>query len=166
MKVRLFAFSICLLAVNSAAIAQQISDPNPAHAPSAEIDNKRPLISHKEKAPTSKTVSGKVVDEISGAPLRGAIVTLTDVSTKEKRETITKEDGRYSFEDLSFTVDYELRARYKNAVTDVRRLSQYDHSAKAVRILNIPDADAAAAPGANAKPVTEAKKDTSPDVKK
>ncbi|HEX4748076.1 MAG TPA: carboxypeptidase-like regulatory domain-containing protein [Bryobacteraceae bacterium] len=160
MKAVLLACSICLFAASTAAVAQQISDPNPAHAPAAEIDNKRPLINHKEKAPTSRTVSGKVVDEISGTPLKGAIVTMTDLSTKEKRETITKEDGRYSFEDLSFTEDYELRAKYKNAVTEVRKLSQYDHTVKSVRILQIADADAAAAPA------SEAKKDNNPDLKK
>jgi Carboxypeptidase regulatory-like domain len=162
-----FAFSMCLLCASSSlAFAQQISDPNPAHAPSAEIDNKRPLISKKEKAPTTRTVSGKVVDEVSGTPLKGAIVTLTDLSTKEKRESITKEDGRYSFEDLSFTVDYQLSARYKNAVTDVRKLSQYDHSPKSVRILSIPDLDAASAKaGAEAKPSAEIMKDA-PDPKK
>jgi hypothetical protein len=158
-KAVLFACSICFFAASSAAVAQQISDPNPAHAPSAEIDNKRPLINHKGKVPTSRTVSGKVVDEVSGTPLKGAIVTLTDLSTKEKHETITKEDGRYSFEDLSFTVDYELRAKYKNAMTEVRKLSQYDHTVKSVRILQIADADAAATP------VNEAKKDSNPDKK-
>jgi hypothetical protein len=158
MKAGLIAFCVALLGVTSG--AQQIGDPNPAHAPTAEIDNKRPLISKKEKAPTSRTVSGKVVDEISGAPLKGAIVTLTDLSTHEKRETITKDDGRYNFDELSFSIDYELRARYKNSTTDVRKLSQYDHTAKAVRILTIADAEPAA------PPVTEAKKDTRPDVKK
>jgi len=161
MKYGLFVF--CLFALGSSTLpagAQQISDPNPAHAPAAEIDNKRPLIQHKEKAPTSRTVSGKVVDEISGTPLKGAIVTLTNLSTREKREMITKEDGRYNFDDLSFSVDYALNAKYKNAVTDTRKLSQYDRTAKVVRILTVPDTAAAAAP------VNEAKKDTKPEEKK
>jgi hypothetical protein len=159
---KLGAFALCfgLMSSTFAANAQQVTDPNPAHAPSAEIDNKRPLISKREKAPTSRSVSGKVVDEVSGSPLTGAIVTLTDLSTHERREMITKEDGRYSFDDLSFSIDYELKARYKNSTTDVRKLSQYDHTAKSVRILNVPDAEAAAAP------VKEAKKDTNPEVKK
>jgi hypothetical protein len=160
MKAGFFVSFCCCFVMTGLLPAQQIADPNPAHAPSAEIDNKRPLISKKEKAPTTRTVSGKVVDDVSGAPLKGAIVTLTDLSTKEKRESITKEDGRYSFDDLSFSIDYELRAKYKSAMTEPRRLSQYDHTVKSVRILTIADADAAG------KTTAEAKKSTNPDEKK
>ncbi len=159
MKAGVFALFVCLLALSRPGTAQQIADPNPGRAPSAEIDNKRPLINKKEKPPTRRTVSGKVIDEISQTPLKGAIVTLTDLSTHEKRETITKEDGRYLFEDLSFTVDYELKALYKNTATEVRKLSQYDHTAKSVRMLTVPDTT-------TPTPVNEAKKDTNPDVKK
>ena len=156
MKYHLFALSFLVCGAVFPACAQQVTDPNPAHAPSAEIDNKRPLIQHKEKAPTTRIVSGKVVDEISGAPLKGALVTLTNLSTHEQREMITKEDGRYNFDDLSFSIDYELKAKYKTLVTDTRKLSQYDHTAKVVRILTVPENSPAAAP------VSEAKKDTSP----
>lgn len=156
----LLALSVFLASAAIPAIAQQITDPNPAHVPDANIENHRPFISKKEKAPTSRMVSGRVVDEINGTPLKGAIVTLTDLSTHERRETITKEDGRYTFDDLSFSIDYQLQARYKNAVTDVRKLSQYDHTVKVVRILSIPDTSPSPAA------VSEAKKDTNPPVKK
>jgi hypothetical protein len=160
MRAGLLPLCFVFLGLVCGAAAQQITDPNPAHAPSAEIDNKRPLIQHKEKAPTTRTVTGKVVDEVSGTPLKGAIVTLTDAGTHQKRETITKDDGRYAFEDLSFSVDYELQARYKNQSSDTRKLSQYDHTVRSVRILNIADAQA------SAKPVNDAKKSTSPELKK
>lgn len=155
MNRRLLLMITVFAAVAIPAAAQAV-DNNPGHEPTANIENHRPLIQKKEKAPTSRTVSGKVVDEISGAPIEGAIVTLTDLSTHEKRETITKQDGRYVFEDLSFSIDYELKARYKNVATDVRKLSQYDHTAKVVRILQIPDSSP------SATPVSEAKKDTNP----
>jgi Carboxypeptidase regulatory-like domain len=159
MKTGLLVLGFLVTATAVPAVAQQISDPNPAHVPDAEIDNHRPFIKKKEKAPTSRTVSGKVVDEISGTPLKGAIVTLTDLSTHERREMITKEDGRYNFDDLGFSIDYELKARYKNTVTDVRKLSQYDHTVKVVRILTVPETPSPA-------PVSEAKKDTtSTDIK-
>lgn len=160
MRAGLLSLCFTFLGLVCGAAAQQITDPNPAHAPSAEIDNKRPLIQHKEKAPTTRMVTGKVVDEISGTPLKGAIVTLTDLGAHQKRETITKDDGRYRFEDLSFSVDYELQARYKNQTSDTRKLSQYDHTVRSVRILNIADAQA------SAKPVDDAKKATNPDTKK
>jgi hypothetical protein len=160
MKRGLLGLFTTLAIVAVPAAAQQISDPNPAHVPDANIGNNRPLISKKEKAPTSRTVTGKVVDEVSGTPLKGAIVTITDLSTHERREMITKDDGRFNFNDVSFSIDYELKARYKNSATDVRKLSQYDHTAKVVRILTVPDASSAPAP------VSEAKKDTKPEVKK
>jgi hypothetical protein len=159
MKRGLLVLSASFAAIAIPACAQQITDPNPAHAPSAEIDNKRPFIQHKEKPPSSRTVSGKVVDEISGAPLKGALVTLTNLSTHDRREMVTKEDGRFNFDDVSFTIDYELRARYKEALTDVRKLSQYDHTAKVVRILTVPDTTS------SSTPVNEAKKDTNPEKK-
>jgi hypothetical protein len=135
----LFVLTVFFASTAISATAQQITDPNPAHVPDANIENHRPFISKKEKAPTTRTVSGKVVDEINGTPMKGAIVTLTDLSSHERRETVTKEDGRYNFDDLSFSIDYELRARYKNSLTDPRKLSQYDHTVKVVRILTVPD---------------------------
>lgn len=156
MKCSLLVLSAFLAGVAVHATAQQITDPNPAHVPDAEIDNHRPFIQKKEKPPTSRTVSGKVVDEINGTPLKGAIVTLTNLSTHERREMITKDDGRYNFDDLSFSIDYELRARCKDSLTDVRKLSQYDHTAKVVRILTVPDVEPA-------RPtLNEAKKGTNP----
>jgi len=82
-------------------------------------------------------VTGKVVDG-SGQPLEGALVTVTDTKADEKRTFITKKDGRYNFDELSFTVDYQLQARYKDAVSEPRKLSQYDHTVDMVRILDVP----------------------------
>jgi hypothetical protein len=120
--------------VSTLAYAQ--SDANPAHSPDVFLDNHRPLIQKKQKNPTARTVTGKVVDD-TGQPLDGAAVTLTDTKTNEKTTVFTKKDGRYTFEDLSFTKDYDLQARYKSQLSDERKLSQYDHSANVVRILTV-----------------------------
>jgi hypothetical protein len=104
--------------------------------PTVFLDNHRPLNGKKEKAPTSRSVSGKVVDE-TGQPLNGALVTLTDSKTHVKTTSFTKTDGRYNFDDLSFNNDYELQARYKESLSTPRKLSQYDHNANVVRILEI-----------------------------
>ena len=85
----------------------QTTDPNPGHSPDVFLDNHRPLNPKKGKAPTTRTVSGKVTDE-NGQPLEGALVTLTDTKTKAKLTFITKTEGRYNFEDLSFNIDYVL----------------------------------------------------------
>ena len=142
-KVPLFA--LLLTSSIHLAFAQETTDPNPGHTPDVFLDNHRPLKPKKDKAPTSRTVTGKVVDE-TGQPLAGALVTLTDSKTKAKDTVFTKKDGRYNFEDVSFTVDYQLQARYKDLVSEPRNLSQYDHTANVVRILEIDPAATAASP--------------------
>jgi hypothetical protein len=101
--------------------------------PEVFLDNHRPLIEKKDKAPTSRTVSGTVTDD-TGLPLEGALV---EVKKKEKRTFFTKKDGKYSFSDLSFTEDYEVLAKWKKLVSEPRKISQYDHSAKVIRLLQV-----------------------------
>jgi hypothetical protein len=136
MSARLFVAIFSILALTGAANAQTgattVKDPDP----NVFLDNHRPAIQKKEKAPTTRTVTGKVVDD-TGQPLEGALVTLTDGKTHVKTTAITKKDGHYTFEDLSFSNDYEVQARYKDALSPVRKLSQYDHTANVVRILEI-----------------------------
>ncbi len=134
----LFLITAAYLASLAAARAQNTPpDLNPGHGPTAEIDNKRPLIQKKEKAPTSRVLTGIVTDD-SGKPISGALVTLTDTRTNEHREFFTKQDGRYRFEDLSFTVDYQVQASYQGRKSEVKRMSQYDRTPNMVRMLEIP----------------------------
>lgn len=141
----------------AATLAAQSGDPNPGHDPNVFLDNHRPLIQKKQKAPTSRTLSGKVVDE-GGQPLDSAVVTLTNGKTGEKRTFFTKKDGRYNFEDLSFSIDYEVRARYKDMQSEPRKLSQYDHMANVIRILEVAESDAKPASAAVAKETAAPKK--------
>jgi hypothetical protein len=133
--------SILLAAATSAASGQAANSQSGATAehdpnPNVFLDNHRPLIQKKEKAPTSRSVTGKVVDD-TGQPLEGALVTLTDGKSHQKTTVITKKDGRYNFDNLAFNIDYELQARYKDSLSTQRKLSQYDHTANVVRILEI-----------------------------
>ncbi|MBV9759520.1 MAG: carboxypeptidase regulatory-like domain-containing protein [Acidobacteriaceae bacterium] len=131
--ISLFFVSVLATAQSNGATAAK--DPDP----SVFLDNHRPLIEKKQKAASTRNITGKVVDD-TGQPLEGALVTLTDSKTHVKTTAITKKDGRYNFDDLSFNNDYEVQARYKEAVSGVRKLSQYDHTANVVRILEIADA--------------------------
>ncbi len=139
--------TICVITAFGARAGAQSTDSNPAHAPSVFLGNHRPP-NKKEKAPTSRAVKGKVVDA-AGQPLEGALVTLTDTKSNEKMTFITKQGGQYHFDDLSFTVDYQLQAQYKDMLSESRKLSQYDHTPQMVRILDI---------AANPTPATQAKK--------
>ena len=141
-------FAMVSIAALTATASAQSSDPNPAHEPNVFLGNHRPP-SKKDKAPTSRSVKGKVVDT-SGQPLEGALVTLTEIKSNEKRTFITKPGGLYNFDDLSFTMDYQLDARYKDSVSEPRKLSQYDRTPQMVRILDI---------AAKASPTTQAKKE-------
>jgi len=129
----------------------QATDPNPGHSPDVFLDNHRSVKGKKDKAPSSRMVTGKVVDD-TGQPLGGAMVTLTDTKTNEKNSVFTKKDGRYNFEDISFTVDYQLQARYKELASDKHTLSQYDRTVNVVRILEIEPAATAASSKAETKP--------------
>lgn len=143
-------FSIFLVVMAAAATRAQSGGATAEHDPNPNVflDNHRPLIGKKDKAPTTRNLSGKVVDD-SGQPLEGALVTLTDGKTHVKTTAITKKDGRYNFDALSFNIDYELQARYKDLLSSPRKLSQYDHNATVVRILEVTS---------DAAPATEAKK--------
>lgn len=145
---RLILAAVC---VGATALAQQQrQDSSSGKPPEVFLDNHRPLIQKKGKDPTSRTVTGHVVDD-SGTPLENALVTLTDAKTNEKRTFFTKKDGRYSFEDLSFTTDYKLQAHWKTLISDSRNLSQYDRTAKIVRILQVATPEGKPLPTAAAK---------------
>jgi hypothetical protein len=133
-------WAIVLVTMPAGIAAGQATDANPAHKPSVFLGNDLPK-EKKDKAPTSRTVTGKVVDS-GGQPLEGALVTLTDTQSHEKTTIITKKDGRYGFGDLSFTIDYELQARYKDLTSELKKLSQYDHKPNVVRILEVGPSEA------------------------
>jgi hypothetical protein len=146
----LAASGSALFAWQAPTATQQTQD---ERKPDVFLDNHRPLIQKKDKAPTSRTVSGTVTDD-TGKPLEGALVTLKEVKTNERKTFFTKKDGRYIFEDLAFTEDYEVTAKWKTLVSEARKLSQYDHSAKVVRLLQVGTPE-----GYSAATAAEVKKD-------
>jgi Carboxypeptidase regulatory-like domain len=138
---------LAFLGVLTGTVSAQATNNNPAKAPEVFLDNHRPLIKKKDKAPTSRDLTGKVTDS-SGQSIEGALVTLTDTKTNAKTTFITKKDGRFNFDDLSLVVDYRLQARFKDVVTEPRNISQYDPNTRIVRILQI---DSPSATADNAK---------------
>ena len=151
---------LSVLALVAGASGQATNNNPVTNSPDVFLDNHRPLVKKKDKAPTARDVSGKVVD-ISGQPLEGALVTLTNMKTNAKTTFITKKDGRYSFDDLSFTADYQLQARLKSVTTEPRKISQYDRNASVVRILELDDTANASVKKGEAKR-EESKKENPP----
>lgn len=73
----------------------------------------------------SRELSGIVRDE-NDDPVKGAIVTVTNLKTKAARSFVTKEDGRYSFDQLIKADDYEVKARLQGRDTETKSLTTFD----------------------------------------
>ncbi len=80
---------------------------------------------------TVRSVEGSVTNA-AGKPVAGAVVQLKNTKTLQVRSFISKEDGTYAFHGLSTNVDYELKAEYQGATSDVKTLSVFDSRTKAV----------------------------------
>jgi hypothetical protein len=115
-----------------------------AFAQGSAADNNSPSVvvgpgtpkEKKNKPITSRDVKGIVEDE-AGTPIDGALVSLTDLKTKQTLTFVTKRDGRYKFDSLSLTEDYDVSAKKGAVVSVVKHLSQYDHSTPLIRNLEI-----------------------------
>lgn len=131
-------------------------NPGDNNNPSVVVGNDVPK-EKKNRPITARDVKGIVEDE-TGTPIEGALVSLTELKTNRKLTFITKRDGRYKFDSLSLTEDYEVSAKKGALASAAKRLSQYDRSTPLTRNLEI-DASAAKseAPPQTASPSPPAK---------
>jgi hypothetical protein len=74
---------------------------------------------------TQRSVQGRVVNQ-SDAPIRSAIVYLSDQRTLTVESYITQEDGAYRFEQLSPNDDYKLWAQVDGKKSKPKILSSFD----------------------------------------
>jgi hypothetical protein len=79
----------------------------------------------KEKKPTSRTVSGLVLDEAENG-IKGATIELTDVQTGKVVAIYSQEGGQYRFSDLLFSHDYKIKATFKGVTSEIRQASSID----------------------------------------
>jgi hypothetical protein len=96
-----------------------------------------PLTAKKKGPPTSKTVVGQVFD-VSDNPIAGAAVEMTDLSTNKTAAIYTGPDGRFTFTDIKFTKDYQIKAHFKGQSSEVRKVSSWDTRTDLVLNLHIP----------------------------
>jgi len=73
----------------------------------------------------TRELAGIVRDE-NDDPVEGAIVHLRNVKTKAGRSFVTKKDGRYKFDQLIKSEDYEVYANRQGRATETKSLSTYD----------------------------------------
>ena len=89
----------------------------------------------KEKEdPTIRTAQGTVRDA-NEEIIAGAVVQIKNLKTLQIRSFITKDDGKYVFNNLARDVDYELRAESKGYASPTKPLSTFDN--RKVAILNL-----------------------------
>jgi len=115
---RLFSISMAVIALGCVAAAQQN---DPSNRPSVTLDNK----GKPPKESTARTILG-VVKDASDNPVSGALVQLKDTKTSEVVSFPTKEDGRFTFRDLSMNINYELLAKRGDITTPVKKVTMYD----------------------------------------
>ncbi len=85
----------------------------------------------KERDRTVRTLSGEVLMPNEG-PAEGAVVQVKNLKTLQIRSFITQKDGKYNFQNLSSSVDYEVRANWKNYTSPKRMLTVYDSRLDAI----------------------------------
>lgn len=85
----------------------------------------------KGRDPNIRNVTG-VVTLPDGNPAAGAVVQLKNLKTLQIRSFITREDGKYQFQNLSTSIDYELTATYNDLVSPKRTLTIFDTRLDAV----------------------------------
>ena len=96
-----------------------------------------PGLAAKQKAPTTKTVSGAVTDKAENG-ISGATVTLKDLQTGKTVAIYADANGHYSFSDLDPHYDYEIQASFKGVSSETRQVSSFDTRRKLVINLTIP----------------------------
>jgi hypothetical protein len=139
MKVQSFKLLLLILAASfSFVLGQSMSQGDPTNRPV-------PLYSKSDKKKISKfrNVHGIVKDE-SDNPVKGALVNLKNLSTNQTVTFITKQDGKYYFDELSREQDYELMAALPGKNTPVKKLSHFDPQTSTMRILSFAEPDEAA----------------------
>jgi len=94
-----------------------------------------PGLAAKQKAPTTKTVSGAVMDKAENG-IGGAEVTLKDLQTGKTVAIYAEANGQYRFSDLDPHHDYEIQARFQGAASETRQVSSIDTRTKLV--INLP----------------------------
>lgn len=58
--------------------------------------------------------------------VEGAVVQIKNLKTLQIRSFITQKNGKYSFQNLSSSVDFEVRATWKDHASPKRMLTVYD----------------------------------------
>jgi hypothetical protein len=89
------------------------------------------VLAAKQKAPTTKTVSGMVMDKATNG-MGGAEVTLKDKETGTSTAIYAGSNGAYKFSDLDPHHDYEIQAKFQGMTSETRQINSFDTRLKLV----------------------------------
>lgn len=79
----------------------------------------------KDHQPTTRIVSGTVYDT-AGNAVAGATVELTDLQTGKVLDIYSQGDGEYQYSDMRFDHDYTIKAMFKDASSEARKISLFE----------------------------------------
>jgi hypothetical protein len=96
-----------------------------------------PGLAAKQKAPTTKTVNGAVMDKAENG-ISGAAVTLKNLQTGKTVAIYADPNGHYRFSDLDPHYDYEIQASFNGVSSETKRVSSFDTRMRLVINLTIP----------------------------
>ena len=85
-----------------------------------------------------RAVEGTVTDS-GGTAVNGAIVQLKDTKTLQIRSFITRENGAFVFQGLRKSVEYEVKAKFKDRESKSKLLTIYDDRQRAQVDLKLED---------------------------
>ena len=85
----------------------------------------------KKRDPNIRNVQG-VVTMPDGKVAEGAVVQIKNLKTLQVRSFITLEKGAYQFQNLPTTIDFELRADFKEYASATRSLTVFDKRLDAI----------------------------------
>ena len=85
----------------------------------------------KPRDPNIRNVQG-VVTLPDGTAAEGAVVQIKNLKTLQVRSFITLEKGAYQFQNLPTTIDFELRADFKEYASATRSLTVFDKRLDAI----------------------------------
>jgi hypothetical protein len=114
---RFFAISCGLLLLAGLAAAQ--------YTPGPKGGSTGPPPPEKQKGPQLRSVNGRVTGG-EDAPLKDAIVYIKNTRTLAVKTYIADDAGKYQFNALLPSVDYEIFAESKGKKSDTRTLSSFD----------------------------------------